>query len=75
MQIFCMKFSQNLVFQIQLYLIIKLNLRLKNLKISAKNFQLAPFHPRSNGQAECFVDTFKRALRKKKVEVKLKANY
>ncbi|XP_014771418.1 uncharacterized protein K02A2.6-like [Octopus bimaculoides] len=30
---------------------------------------IAPYHPRSNGQAECFVDIFKRALRKENKEV------
>ena len=34
------KFSQDLVFQMQLYLITELNLWLKNFKISAKNFHL-----------------------------------
>ena len=38
---FCAKFLQDLVFQIQFYLIMGRNLRLKNLEISTKNFQLA----------------------------------
>ena len=68
-QTFCTKFSQDLVFQIQLYLIMKPNLRLKNLEISTKIFSVihvstAPFHPRSNSQEECVVDTFKQSLRK-----------
>ncbi|XP_014769106.1 uncharacterized protein K02A2.6-like [Octopus bimaculoides] len=30
---------------------------------------MGPYHPRSNGQAECFVDIFKSALRKPNKEV------
>ncbi len=33
-----------------------------------QHFRSLPFHPQSNGQAECFVDTFRRALLKLKGE-------
>ncbi|XP_014777996.1 uncharacterized protein K02A2.6-like [Octopus bimaculoides] len=36
---------------------------------AVEHLTIAPYHPRSNGQVELFVDTFKRALRKSNKEI------